>query len=613
MEDRLTELKTWVEDFIDNTRDSRLLSERDRDYIDHKQWTDDEIATLQKRKQPVTTENIVRKKIDFLLGLERQTRTDPKAFPRTPQHDSDAEAVTDALRFICDNNDFSTKRSSVAESIFIEGTGGVEVTYNPETKEVENKRIQWDRLIYDHHSRELDFSDAKWLGYYVWLDVDDAKRLYPDSAELLIETINNSRDTEDDTYDDAPRISWVDRKRERVRVAQLWYREGRDWMECHFTEGGFLIEPEVSFYKTEFDRSACPLELQSAFCDRDGNRYGVVRGMISLQDEVNKRRSKSLHLLSVNQSWGVKGAVKNVPQLKAEKAKPDGHIEFENIGQMNQDFGFLPTGDMAMAQFQLLNDARNALGDQGANPSLMGTEGQGSSGRAIMAKQQGGQVEIASIMDSIRQWQKRVYRADWDRVKQFWTEEKWVRVTDGEDGVKFVGLNKPITVADKLKEEMGGIPPQLQNDPRLNMVVEIKNHVAEIDVDIILEESPDTVNIQGEQFQQIAQILPGMPQDLQRDGFIGLLQSSTLRNKKEWIDKLKGNDEKSAQQQQMMMQKQQQQEQIQQQALQLEMADKHADVQKKQSEAAKNAAMIDKTRAETQQTKVDTAHKYHLG
>ena len=53
----------------------------------------------------------------------------------------------------------------------------------------------------------------------------------------------------------------------------------------------------------------------------------MVRGLISLQDEINKRRSKALHLLSVRQVIAEQGAVPDVDKARREVAKPDGFIE----------------------------------------------------------------------------------------------------------------------------------------------------------------------------------------------------------------------------------------------------------------------------------------------
>src|SRR5690606_18863266 len=107
----------------DATVDARREAERCRDYYDNKQWTAEEIAKLEERNQPVITDNMIKDKVDWLLGMERRARTDPKAYPRNPDDEESAEAATDALRYIADDCDFDQTKSSAAEDFFIEGSG----------------------------------------------------------------------------------------------------------------------------------------------------------------------------------------------------------------------------------------------------------------------------------------------------------------------------------------------------------------------------------------------------------------------------------------------------------------------------------------------------------
>ena len=103
MENALTEnpLEQWFVAAEDATVKARRESERARDYVDGNQLSAEEIAELKRRGQPPVVVNRIRRKIEWLKGLEVKQRTDPKAFPRTPQHQADAEAVTDAIRYVC--------------------------------------------------------------------------------------------------------------------------------------------------------------------------------------------------------------------------------------------------------------------------------------------------------------------------------------------------------------------------------------------------------------------------------------------------------------------------------------------------------------------------------
>ena len=59
--------------------------------------------------------------MQLLCGMERKARTDPKAFARTPAEEDRADAATQALRYIADDNDFSIVRSEVFSNMLIEG------------------------------------------------------------------------------------------------------------------------------------------------------------------------------------------------------------------------------------------------------------------------------------------------------------------------------------------------------------------------------------------------------------------------------------------------------------------------------------------------------------
>src|SRR5262249_61601467 len=89
------------------------------------QWTSEELKVLRDRGQPAIMVNYMRRKLDLLGGLERRARTDPKAFPRTPSEDDRADAATQALRYVADDQDFQVIRSTVFDNMMVEGIGGL--------------------------------------------------------------------------------------------------------------------------------------------------------------------------------------------------------------------------------------------------------------------------------------------------------------------------------------------------------------------------------------------------------------------------------------------------------------------------------------------------------
>jgi len=499
---------------------AREESERDRDYVDHKQYTADELKEYEKRGQPPTVDNRIKTKIDYLVGLEKQQRIQPKAMPRTPQHEDDADGASQAIKYVTDEEDYAEKRSGVWRNMLVEGSGGIAVAVEPskysrplkqqqmmastamtppQEMDIKVRRVAWDRMFVDPHSSETDYSDAGYLGMVVWMDEDDALDQYkdnPDAPDIIADTMDSVSASQ--TYDDKPIYSvWADRKRKRVRIVSIWIKRAGEWHFAEYTKGG-ILKAGRSPYKTDNGESDCELIYQSAYVDRDNNRYGLVREMISLQDEVNKRRSKSLHLLSVSQVTMEDGAVKDIETFRRESARPDG-VKVINPGyfdKVRDDY----RADLATAHFQLLQEAKNSIDLKGPNATEMGDKTSASnaaSGKAIIASQQGGMIQIGDLMDNLRHLDKRVFRAIWYRIRQYWTAEKWIRVTDDERNIKWVGLN-----VDPMQIQM----LSQQNPQAAQRIAGAVGNVAELDCDIIIDEAPDSLTPQLEQFQSLVEL-----------------------------------------------------------------------------------------------------------
>jgi len=583
----LTKLVEWFEASEEATVDARAASELDRDYYDGIQWTQKEKEILTKRGQPCITINRIRTKINFVKGAEIQLRTRPRGFPRNPDDEEAANAFTDAIRFVCDNNKYDRTRSKNRENIAIEGTGAALVGVKPKGDELEIfiKRFAWDRFFADPHSAEDDFADAIYMGGVIWMDKSQAKEKYPKGAEAIELSINEN--DVDETFSDKPKSQvWSDPKRKRIRVVEIYYIEKEKWFTAIFTKGGFLVEAKLVPYLDEDGNTENPLIAQSLYVDRNNNRSGLVRDMRSPQDEVNKRRSKSLHLLSVRQSRITKGSGVNAEEVQKQLAKPDGVVETHR----SDDFEILPTGDMAAGHLALMQEAKGEIDNVGPSASLQGKQQQALSGRALIAEQQGGMVEIAPFLDAGRHMDLRVYEAVKNRISQYWTEEKWIRVTDDDNNAKFAVLNRPITAGEAFiseleaqgveGQELADAATQAAQDPRANEVVGIENNAAETPIDIIIEEAPNIPTIQQEEFESLVKLAPlGMPLDL-------IVESSSLRNKDAILKRLRGEDDVDPQ----VAKKQQATQDA---AVRLELAEKAADIEETQSKTALNLVKAD--------------------
>lgn len=520
-------LVSMFEESEDAGRTNVQKAERDVDYYDGKQWTEEEVKKLRKRGQAALMDNHIKPKIRFLQGLEQSRRTDPKASPRTPQHEQDANSCTDALRFVCDQNKFNKLRSKVFKDVLSAGWGGYEVTVEQRPGRpnpvVIIRRCPWDRMGWDPYSSDDMYDDANYRFLVLWMDREEAIARYgQDAGQVFDETVSFGRSG--GSFDDKPRTTtWVSyNKRWRVRVVQLYFKHlGTDQIcFAEFTKGG-LLNYGPSPWLDEFKQPEDPYAWGSANVDRDNNRYGEIRDLIDLQDGINHRTSKFQHLISTRQTFRTETALSSQGPLEMRRqlARPDGDVVLAPGVEFGKQFGIIPTGDMADKQFELLQQHEARFLAQGPNASLMGKGGADQSGRAILANQQGGSIEAQPVYDVLHEMDLQLYRKIWNRIRQFWTAQDWIRVTDDMQNLRWVGINVPVT------DQMGN--PVI--DPRTGQPA-IQNKLSEVDVDIEVDEAPHVGTMQDEEFGKMTELAKVVP-SLQQLPAQAWLEMSNLRNK----------------------------------------------------------------------------------
>lgn len=634
----LDELTNMVNTWDEATDKDRELSAKCRRYYNGKQWTKEELNELKKRNSPALTFNHIRKKVNTLRGDEISDRRDPVAEPRTAAHDDDAQAVTDALRYVVDSEavSFDRNKSKVTHDVITAGYGaailGIDVVTQGAEKlaEITFRAIAWDRFFFDPHSSEEDFSDADYLGLVMWRSHQDVRASYEGADKIIEVAANSSEDTlgqqSSDTLGDKPREKWFDAERKRIKVAEIYWREktpgGWQWFGAHMNKAGFLREPYKLPFVDDRGRSFCPLVAVSLYVDDDNGRQGVVHDLLSPQDEVNKRRSKALYASLTQKVVAEDGVVESPAQAKIELAKPDAFLRVREGSLSENSIMFPDSQQLTASQMQMYHDAKAEID---GIASTAGPEGAGdeASARLFLARQALAQKELGTLKDNLRQWELSVYRKLYFLIRQYWTEEKWLRVRDneGSKGYKFVAINKRMSrleryqeILEKTQDERGALQAVLGKDfeaaqqiatqlakqlaqqtgqtpgpeivnklmlrsPQMQQDY-IANNIAQADVDIIIDTGSDVSVVEHEEFQDLVQLKSrGVDIPLQL-----IIEASGLRSKQKLLAML--NKQPSPEEQQAA----QAQQQLQMQTVQSQIAVLTAEAQKSQAEAAKVAA-----------------------
>jgi hypothetical protein len=455
-----------------------------RRYYHSVQYTKKQIEIFNKRKQPVVTYNRIARKINALVGLLERQRQDPRGYPRTPKHEEGADIATAVLRYVCDEQVWSAKSMVGGLNGSVDGLGGVEIMLergDVGDVEVGLEEVDPSSFFYDPRSLKADFSDARYMGVAKWADVDATIALFPDKEEEILASVDTGTELTSDP--DSDRVWFMQTEtRKQLRIVDHWYMVGNEWRWCIYT-GATVLAEGVSYLKDEKKRSICKYVMYSAAIDQDGDRYGFVRNMQSSQDEINQRRSKGLHTLNSRRIITASNDGKDIEQIRREAARPDGVIQYP-VGTEPPVFDDAAKNAELQGQLAFLEDAKNEIENYGFNPALVGQGVDKLSGRAMQFQQQAGIAELGPYLLSFKNWKLRVYRAIWCAVQEHWTGERWIRVTDDDDVAQFLAIN------------------QIGTDPRTGLPA-LVNSLGSLDVDIIIDEGPDTINQQQEVYDTL--------------------------------------------------------------------------------------------------------------
>jgi hypothetical protein len=548
--------------------------------------------TLKARGQPAIYTNRVRPAINGLLGVLEQGQTDPRAFPRNPQDQGSADVATKGLRYVADVTRYQRTKLDVAENFFVEGTGAAIFEWDGQTPTV--TQIRWEEFFYDPYSRRLDFKDARYMGVAKWMDLDALRGIYPDALRPLGDPMSGNSSALDATWQDRPDNTspWVDRTRNRLMVVELYHNEGGQWFRCVYIAAG-VLEYDLSPYRNvRTGETRCPIEAQSCYVDGENGRYSPIDDMIPIQDEVNARRSRLLHLANSRQiqQSDASAAPVDPTTARSEAAKADGIIP--------AGWELVPTADIASGQQLLLAESKSEIERMGPTPAVLGQQGNAAqSGRSRLVLQQAGMTELARPIGGITDWDNRGYRQMWLLMQQYWTGPTWIRVTDDPKAPQFLQINEPAF-------DEGGQPilavdtqtgmPQMQpvagpdgqpmidpatGQPAMQPVQQVNHRIAEMDMDIIIDSVPDTANLEQEVWTDLLELTrSGIP--IGSPQFMIAVEMSPLPNKAEIIERVES----------WMAKQQPQPDPVQEQAVMLEMQEKAAAIKNKDADTEKKQA-----------------------
>ncbi len=594
-------------------------------YYQGEQWDSSDIAALDAEGRPALTINTILPTINTVLGEQVNRRADIRFKPRRGAEQETADTLTKLFSQIADNNKLDWVEQQVfTDGLIMDGRGYFDVRIDfSDNMQGEVRITAKDPLdiILDPDAKEYDSTTWNEVFETKWMTLDEIEELYgKEQADKLLFIAENGQtygrdsveyyetrygDTDDtDDYIGTSTTGYGDEYRsvKALRVIERQYKKLHR-IDCFVDKqnGDMRPVPENwSAAKTKKFAKQYDLDLYSKMkkrvrwtvtCDkvvlfddwspydeftivpyfayfRRGRPFGMVRNLLSPQEQLNKVASQELHIVNTtaNSGWLVESG--SLTSMQVEDLEEHG-AETGLVLEYNR--GSTPPGKIQPNQIPTgldrisLKAANNIKEISGINDSMLGTDSAEVSGVAIQAKQNRGIVMIQVPLDNLKK--TRLYLAEkvLNMMQQYYTEERVIMIANGEAS------------DDMEQNEMMVINQQVGD--------QIINDITIGEYDVVVNTTPARDSFDEVQFAEalnLRQVGVAIPDD-------AIVQYSNLNDKTELarrIRTLTGQEPPSPEQQQLL----QIQQQFQFQQLQLEIAKLEAEVQKLQSEAQVNLA-----------------------
>lgn len=448
-------------EFLDEIRNQpswRREANKCVDYYDGNQLDAQTLQDMADLGMAPIIENLVAPTIDAVLGLEAKTRLDWRVTPSKDKRDAEvAEAMNVKLSEAEREAKADRANADAYASQVKAGLGWVEVSreHDPFKYPYRCTAVHRNEMFWDWRAREPDLSDAR---YVIRKRKQEAEILvlgFPEKKDLIRHASCNwtSFDALLLAGDEVPGLAqsqqiergwglhdddWRDATARIVSVYEVWYRR---WVRGKVLKvpGGGVVEMDINnprhiqavargvvqmqdaiFAKMRvawYMGPHCLIDTPSPYRhnrfpyvpffgkreDLTGIPYGLIRGQIPMQDEVNARNSKMVWLLSAKRVTATKGVVKDKERARQEIARPDAWVDLEADAPPNAVFKVESDFALNQQQYQALVDKREAIKNvAGIYNAMMGKDGQVSSGIAIQSLVEQGTQTLAEINDNYR-------------------------------------------------------------------------------------------------------------------------------------------------------------------------------------------------------------------
>jgi len=449
MKAKVIDLRNSFSVGYDIFRDSREEAELIQDYYHNRQYTKEELDILKDRGQPRETFNVVKLFARMLIGYYSSVTNTVVVNPVQQEDIVTASLLSDVTKYIMRDNNMASEGDKIkldgllsglmVAYVDVEETGEKDKFGRP-LRKVVIEHVPANEVVLDPMSRLEDYSDARFIHRFKWISEDQVANLFgKDKVKELISYYNFLQEDDTEfTYNYKEQFTGKFKRLNNYLVVQSIVIDDKGDRWNIFWSGDTLLKKEKITYK----EVRFPYRVHKLHASNKAEYYGIFREVAETQRAINQALIKIQLMVNTQKAFVEEGSVEDIDEFTRNFNRVNAIIPVKSL----QGVRIENLNSEVAQQYNIVNSALDRIQRLlGINDSFLGMAYASDSGSKVKLQQNASIMSLRYITNRLEEFYRLL---GWDivnLVKQYYTANQVLRVTDELTGERWIELNKPET------------------------------------------------------------------------------------------------------------------------------------------------------------------------
>lgn len=434
----------------DTYEESRTEASIVYDLYHNRQYTDDQLTTLENRGQPTETFNIIKTFGRMLLGYYSTVVNSVKIDPIKEDSEITAAVLNDVVNYVFRDNNFNSEGDKLKLDMMIAGymvsyvdvqeTGEYDEFGRPKYK-IKINHVPALEVLPDPMSSLDDYSDARFTHRYKWYSEDSVIKQFGAAKIKELDAYDNHLDINESEFSYSYNGEFVGRYKryDNYLIVHTVIEDDTGKIWSVFWSGDVTLRKKEITYKEVSN----PYRLFKLHSSNKAEHYGIFREVIQTQHAINQALIKIQLMVNTQKAFVEKTALDNndVDAFTTMLNKVNAVIPVKSLSGIKIETLSKEVLDQYTIIDKALDRVQRVLS---INDSFLGMAYASDSGSKVKLQQNASVLALRYLTLKVEQFYRLLGWDVMNLAKQYFTAHDVVRVADSYEGHRWVEINRPL-------------------------------------------------------------------------------------------------------------------------------------------------------------------------